>query len=307
NNGFAGMGRINLPIFLRSNILDAIDITLKGKQFAVDNVAGTYYQKTTGTLTFDFVEPKSMPKTDNTLSFAYSYLTDFTDFSKMEHLFTGALTHSNQLYNNPLTAKLEAEHLKNFTKLKLNISYEKRNTFSFRLFAGTFLQKEADLPLAYAYRLSGTTGFEDYSFSHLLLGRGLNPQEAPPALWSRQFVRNQGGFIPYTNIGTTRDFMAALNADVALIGSPIMGLQAYLNIAYFENGVTLGYEMGSVAWDFGAKVSFFSGAMELYFPVAMSDFIREDLSKHTANYGERIRFTLKLDQADPRKLLRSVL
>ncbi|MFO7938255.1 MAG: M1 family metallopeptidase [Bacteroidales bacterium] len=182
NNGFAGMGRINLPIFLRSNILDAIDITLKGKQFAVDNVAGTYYQKTTGTLTFDFVEPKSMPKTDNTLSFAYSYLTDFTDFSKMEHHFTGAITHSNQLYNNPLTAILEAEHLKNFTKLKLNISYEKRNTFSFRLFAGTFLQKEADLPLAYAYRLSGTTGFEDYSFNHLLLGRGLNPQEAPEVL-----------------------------------------------------------------------------------------------------------------------------
>jgi len=307
NNGFAGMGRINLPIFLRSNILDAIDITFKGKQFAVDNVAGSYYQKATGILSFDFMELPSMPNADNKVSLAYSYLTDFTDFSQMEHLIKGTISHSNQLFNNPLSAELEAEHLKNFTKLKLNIVYEKRNTFSFRLFAGTFLHKEANLPLAYGYHLSGTTGFEDYSYSHLLLGRGLNPREVPPALWSRQFVRDQGGFIPYTNIGTTQDFMAAVNADVALIGSPIMGLQAYLNIAYFENGIAMDYEVGSVAWDFGAKVSFFSGAMELFFPIAMSDFIREDLSKHTANYGERIRFTLKLNQGDPRKLLRSVL
>jgi hypothetical protein len=307
NNGFAGIGRINFPIFLRSNILNAIDLTVKAKQFAVDNVAGTYYQKTTGTLSFDFVSPTGMPNSDNTLELSYSYLTDFTNFSEMTHLLNGSFIHNNKLLGNPLTAKLGTEIHPDFTKLQLDLSYKKQNTFHIRLFAGTFLQKENNLPLAYAFHLSGTTGFEDYGFNHLLLGRGLNPQEEPPSLWSRQFVRTQGGFIPYTLIGTTRDFMAALNADVSLIGSPIMGLQAYLNAAYFENGLTLGYEVGNVALDFGAKVSFFSGILEVYFPVAMSDFIREDLATHTANYGERIRFTLRLDQADPRKLIRSVL
>lgn len=306
NNGFAGLGRLNYPIFLRSNVLEAIDLSVSGKQFAFSNKTDAYYQKGTATIAIDFVE-KNGNKTDNKLTLSYSYVTDFSSLDNNLNLFTGDFTHSRQLWQNPLTASLSAEKHPEFTKLKLNIRYKKKDKFKVRLFAGTFLEKNENLPLYYAFRLSGTSGFEDYAFNHLLTGRGLNPHENPPSLWSRQFVRDQGGFVPYTHIGATRTFMSAINADVALLGSPIMGLQAYLNIAYYDQGLRLGYDIGSVAWDFGAKVSFFSDTMELFFPIGMSRFIRDDQEVHYDNYGERIRFTLNLKQINPRKLLRNAL
>ena len=156
----------------------------------------------------------------------------------------------------------------------------------------------------YELKLSGTSGSEDYLYENIYLGRFENVKNNGNSLLSRQFIKDQGGFTTYAPYISTDKWMVSFTASTAI---PKLPFNLYGTIATYDNA-------GDVKWSVisndnkiktvQSKIFAFETGVELnlndviviYFPLVTSSDIKEIGNCLTSNYGEKIRFTLRLNK-----------
>ena len=134
----------------------------------------------------------------------------------------------------------------------------------------------------YGLSLSGTNGAQDLFFEDYYFARG--PQSG---MWSQQRNENMGGFKSTSGYGTTYNWMATTNIYFQL-PIPTFGIfGVYADLGAFSNGFTV-----NTAINTGLAVRF-GKVFGVYFPIWMSKELND--SFNGGKYGEKIRFTLKMN------------
>lgn len=137
----------------------------------------------------------------------------------------------------------------------------------------------------YGMSLSGTAGYQDLFLEDYYFGRN-----AISGLSSQQRMENMGGFKSTAWYGTTSEWMVTTNLYVQLpVPGGILGL--YGDYGVFHNGTAV-----NSAYDAGIGIRLGS-IFGIYFPMVMSTEMIESYGsdKMFDNYGEKIRFTLRLN------------
>jgi hypothetical protein len=206
---------------------------------------------------------------------------------------------------NPYGAILDVQQGDGFAKASATIYHffaynsVKRGLY-IRLFAGTFLWKAADFANNpdVRFRLSGQTGSQDYLYQQIFIGRNeLN------GLWARQMTETDGAFKVYSGRGQTLDRLVAINLKSGIPGN--LPIRLFADIGFYMNGES---DRDAMNYCAGAVVSIIPEAFEVYFPFLISDKIRKtmDINPTTNSYGERIRFVLNIQLANPVNILRTL-
>lgn len=203
--------------------------------------------------------------------------------------------HYNQTTLNPYNAVVKLEGAKDFAKLSwegnFQLDYKKKNkSFNIRLFAGSFLFNDTNHP-RFNWRMDGTSGYYDYLYDHVFLGRNESGN-----LLGQQFVATQGGFKIPTPVGQSHKWITAVNvkADIPI---PIpVGL--YADFGYNE--------AQSFNYNFGIHIPLAKDVFEIYFPISYSEDVKTAIDANALTYSDLIRFTLHLEKVNPFKLIQDI-
>jgi hypothetical protein len=161
-----------------------------------------------------------------------------------------------------------------------------------RLFAGNywnFNMYNSGNATDYGYALSGASGSQDIFVEDYFFGRS-----AQSGIWSQQRLDNMGGFRSSIGngksgyFGTTSSWMTTANFYLqSPIGPNIFGI--YADFGLFDQAYK---STPTQVYDLGLAIRL-GTIFGIYFPVVQSDNITKAYS--SANYLERIRFTLKFN------------
>lgn len=170
-----------------------------------------------------------------------------------------------------------------------------------RIFAGKqYLNSTINAANNYNYgiSLSGQDGRQDLFVDEYYFGRNQST-----GIWSQQRNENMGGFRSTSNFGTTSDWMTSVNAYFQLPYIPKM-------IGVFADYGVLGYNLSgsSVKTESAANIGLairMGKVFGVYFPVWMTDNLINSYS--SADYKERIRFTLKFNLMNKSLNLNNIL
>lgn len=218
----------------------------------------------------------------------------------------GAFINKNAL--TPWTAKAVVLGHQDFVRISGTAAFQhrynrKKKAIGLRAFIGTFLYEDLS-DSRHAWRMGGIDGQADFLYDHVFLGRNESS-----GMLSQQFVPGQGAFKAPTDFGRSDSWLFALNADLDL---PIpylpIALFADVGIAPITKVTTTGKEKSSeVYYDFGIGFPIVRDIFEIWMPIAYSKDIKNELEEtKDLNFGERIRFTLRLELLDPFEFVRKL-
>ena len=170
-----------------------------------------------------------------------------------------------------------------------------------RIFAGKqYLNSSINAANNYNYgmSLSGQDGRQDLFVDEYYFGRNQSS-----GIWSQQRNENMGGFRSTSNFGTTSDWMTTANAYFQIPYAPkFIGVFAdYGVVGYNLSGTTNKVESAA---NVGLAIRM-GKIFGVYFPVWMTDNLL--VSYSSADYKERIRFTLKFNLMNKSLNLNNIL
>jgi len=303
-NDLAGMGKLQFHIHPHSNLFQRITLYVSGKQFAYQKKSRSYYQKLGAGLKFRFARKINKKPVDNDLKLSYIYASDFNQLflegKSFNSYFQMQFEHNNKRKLDPYRFVLDLHGNEEFMKVSLDAAYKYvyiyKNSLDIRFLGGAFIHRDNELSPIYNLTTSGKTGWDDYLCDNLYLARFEDPS-------SQLFITNQfspegGGFASYSPFGRSQEYMLALNVASSLPVAKNIPIQLYINTATFGETFTPGdWEKGdSFLYEGGVKLQVIRDVFEFYFPVVVSDDIDKYLDEVTANYWQRIRFTLRLSK-----------
>ena len=183
-----------------------------------------------------------------------------------------------------------------FVKLDLtanyHFAYKKNKTgFDVRIFIGRFLDNNYSNN-QFSYNLSGNSY---YLYEQIYLGRNTTDGIA-----NQQFAITDGGFKNLTTTQSGNQWLNAINLKSNLFTKHISAYADFGIVGFLEHDYK-GNEVDGVSeatYDFGLSLNIIPNICEIYFPVYLSS----DLNQ--LNYGEKIRFTLNINQLNPFKMIR---
>lgn len=152
--------------------------------------------------------------------------------------------------------------------------------------------------------MDGQNGYTDYLYDGVFLDRGRTNN-----MLSQQFRDNEGAFKVPTVLGANADWIASMNMKINLPWNLPIALFADLGASPLSitdaatGTVTNDIEM---LYDAGACISLAKNSLEIYFPFAISEVIKNEHDANGLNFADRIRFKFNLGTANPFKLLRSI-
>lgn len=200
-----------------------------------------------------------------------------TDYFNAENGYNWAVSTSEVL-----NASLEGQY--GFTYLK-----KKRKQIALRLFYGQNLFSNGVESSRYGFALGGQTGTQDAHYEQYMLGRNRSS-----GIWSNQRIENQGGF--KTNaiqVANQSLFTANMIVDLPVLPFVV----AYADYGMFpaeSNNYESVYDAG-----LGLRLG---EVFSIYFPLYESQSLK-DIFPAGVDYGDKIRFTLKLNQLSTDQLL----
>lgn len=161
--------------------------------------------------------------------------------------------------------------------------YLKSDAIHWRAYAGYFINRDQIHP---AFRL-GLSGSSDYLMNQVFLDRAMTSAAYRGII--NQTDGLQGGFASWNPIWSDQ-WLHAVNLRVDL---PYMPFQIYGDVANFQYA-------GFLPWDAGVTLKVIPEIWEFYFPVMGSQYNGQTVS--FKNYGNQIRFLLKINLLAPDKL-----
>lgn len=226
-----------------------------------------------------------------------------TSVMEIERTFYEAkYTVRNNRHVHPWSMELKYQQGDNMSKLSLTANYTANymqgKGVHFRLFGGTFLDGSNSGP--YRWRMSGYgprgLGNHDYLFDHIFLGRS-----EETGFLSAQFAEEEGAFKTYSTVGQSNTWLAALNIKVDLpVRSRFLSkFKLYADIGTAGDGMA----DQSVLYNAGVQFSLFNnGICDIYFPIIMSQDIKDYYSAVDQGYASTIRFTFNISRFAPSNL-----
>jgi hypothetical protein len=221
-------------------------------------------------------------------------------------VFDYTYTFENKRAIQPFGFEVHLQHnkdmVKTFAEAKyfVNYSKRKRSGLEVRLFAGAFLYKSAYPGIDYRFRLSGQTGFQDYLYDNIFLGRN----EGSGVLFN-QFSQTDGSFKMWSALGQTNNWIVSLNLKSSLPGKTLekLPIKLYASMGTYDKIYGGGK---SVAFEVGPYLSF-GNFLEIYFPGFTSKVFRDAASINGIDkYYERIRFTLNFKMLRPFEMIKNI-
>lgn len=311
SNDLAGYANFEYHIMPFKSKIENLRLSVSGIQYAYDDEQGDNFQRIKAEAKFIFRNENARSRKDNKLTvntIAASNVNDILADTEPDFamFYNVEFVHSNGNPNNPYQIKTTLQASSDFVKASIDAEYKVVYQYSkgldIRLFAGTFLYKAGDMSDIYRFRLSGTRGWEDYTYSEIFSARYETDNDK---VFAHQFIPEHGAFSVYTPHGQTDEWLVAVNltSSLPLIPEKIP-LKIYANVASFGNFMPIeGYDdLDKVEWEAGAKLSLFRGMIDLYFPLVMSSDLQNFTDDLTNGYFERVRFSLKLSALHPVRL-----
>jgi len=211
-------------------------------------------------------------------------------------------SYDNHRRLNPFFYRLDMQFNDNFTRLsgefryRLSYGRHKNSGFDIRWFGGLLLGDYYGLGYRPNLRMAGTVGYTDYLYDGVFAGRS-NYE----GFWSQQMIESDGGFYIPTALGQNSDWLTSFNMRASL--PKLSFIKAYANIGFSEPVLST----SAVLWEAGFLLSIIDRKLEVYFPALWSQNIHDnfELNKQTS-YGEKIRFTMRMELANPFKYLKEV-
>lgn len=173
---------------------------------------------------------------------------------------------------------------------------ERNKGVDIRLFAGTFINTSALDAAPYRFRLSGQTGYQDYLFDHVYLGR-----TETEGLLANQFTETDGAFKFYSPIGQTSKWIAAVNMKSS-IGNLKLPVKVYADIGTAGDDAL---NTESILYNAGLCLSLSDNLMEVYFPLLLSKDLQDYKDAADLKYMETVRFTLNLNLLNPFDIIKN--
>ncbi len=311
---FSGLGEVGINLY-PDRTFRKINLKVSGKQFGIREKHDGAFNQLQGEATFTLDRNAPQSRVKNKISYALTYA------SKMQNMGETPQTNGHKMYHqlsflhdqraksiNPYHVRASIEYGGNFLKGALEasykISYYHDQGLTMRLFGGSFIHRQDELPWFYGFHLSGSTGLNDYTFDRTYLGRYEDPTvETSNQLLSQQFYPRQGAFALYSPLGITRDWLMTLNINSSLPLIQDIPIEAYANVGAFGAIQPLGMDFTNKDWamETGIKLSFLQ-FLDIYFPIAASNNLERASDIINTRYGEKIRFHLKFDLLDPSRI-----
>jgi hypothetical protein len=307
NNDFAGTGDVSYTVYPDKTPFKNIEFKLAGRIFAYSNQQGYHYNKLKFSTKFNLRQKGATNNIYNTFTVNSIYATDVWDLLTTpkgpDHKLFVSLSHYYRNYEgqNSFRNKIQLQGSDDFIKTQVESNFTLKlkpyssKSIQFRLFGGAFLLED-NIQSPYYLRMGGATGIQDYTYEETYFGRFELPENpARGQLWSQQFVTDQGGFAIYSPFGQSNEWLLSLNAVSPILAiSDILPVKLYGNIATFGNTLVVpGYESENFGWETGVQVTL-TDALEIYFPLWMSDYIKDYSNNITDNYWQKIRFMFDL-------------
>jgi len=196
--------------------------------------------------------------------------------------------------------QLSIENHYDYAKLKLKghlfFPYNaKRKGVDLDYFFGTFLYNKSDYYI-YNFFLSGIDGIKDYSYSEVFTDRFTNVYEHH--FWGQQFILDDGMFSTYNPIQSNH-WMTSLRGSVAL---PIpLPFYLYGTIGTYYRAKNAWIGSTTYPWELGFEIRIIKNIFAIYFPIKMSNDIKELSDSYANNYFDKVRFMFRLSLANPFK------
>jgi hypothetical protein len=315
---FAGAGHVTLNLPFRSSFLQQISATVSGSHYAYNDVPFTLnYTRVVPELNFEVRKKHARSHLQQNIRVRGIFLLlddvnrDFivgqiVSSRKTDTVMIGNITYSlnNTRKLNPYGLVIDYQTGQQMQKLSLTANYEitfdKKKSLDIRFFAGTFLQ--TDQNPAYAFRMSGENGQNDYLYDHIYLGRN----ESSGVL-SQQFSETDGAFKTFSPWGATTKWLTALNLKASLPYLPRQ-IRLYMDFGTCDQSSLNTANGGAkLFYDGGVNVSLIKNIFEIYLPVIMSPEIHDYLyTTRQSNYLETIRVSLNLNLINPFELLKKI-
>lgn len=183
-------------------------------------------------------------------------------------------------------------------KYKLNYSNVKSGLY-FRFFTGKVFSFAGD-DFDYSLKMSNQTGANDYLMDETFIGRS-----EYQGFLSHQMKEAEGGFNVNTAIGRSNDWIVAVNLKSSLY--KINFIKIYFNAGTYANAKTIFPGSQILLYEGGFNLSIIPETVEVYFPLFYSSDIKNELYLNNKDsFGDRIRFVLKFDMANPFKWLKEL-
>jgi len=309
----AGSGRIAYNYCPKGKLFQQITISATASRYCYSTGPHPYnlnFNKLSPMLEFEFKkkDPRSTIKhivterfvyilQDNVIPkidfapYIYVPVTDTLAVNDLSYKF------SNERVINPFSAKINFQSAKDFSKLSLEGNYQltfkgTKKGLDLRLFAGKFLSGSS-----YSFKTSGPTGYQDYLFDNVFLGRS---EAFGKGVLSQQFTETDGGMKAYTAYGRSTDWLLTLNMKCSL---PVVPISLFADAGTYaeakdelKNSVLL--------YDAGLCLVVSKDIFEIYFPLLVSNDIQDNYDANGVKFIEKIRFKLNINMINPFKLIK---
>lgn len=248
-------------------------------------------------------------------------VTNEVTFSKIKNQFNTSefwysLQNLHAIFPHELrtVVRFDKDYLRQSVEYKQKFRYTQKGAFvHLRLFAGAFYYRNNDISFrrnaVVGFNLSGINGRNDYLYDGNYFGR--NAQEG---FASRQMMMGEGNFkvfTPLQNIpeGKTVNGLFALNFK---IDAPVkwLPIQLFADLGYSVDKVLMPDNLLPVKqfhYDLGFNISLLDEAVEVYFPLLMSDNFRTYYKSNLPKFGQRITFAINMDKLNFHKGIRKNL
>ncbi|MCO5247839.1 MAG: M1 family metallopeptidase [Chitinophagales bacterium] len=199
--------------------------------------------------------------------------------------------------------RFDKDYMRQSLEVKQKIRYTQKGAFvHLRLFAGAFYYKNKDISFrrnaVVGFNMSGINGANDYLYDSYYFGRSENQKFA-----SRQMMMNEGNFKVLTAQqspmeGKTVNGLIAFNFK---IDAPVkwLPIQLFVDMGYHIDNVIQLEDILPVkqfSYDAGFNFSLFNEAVEIYFPLLMSENFRSFYKSNLPKFGQRISFSLDISK-----------
>ncbi|RLD63448.1 MAG: hypothetical protein DRJ01_03810 [Bacteroidetes bacterium] len=303
-NNIAGTAKLSYTMFQNNSFIQDIKIGTSVTQYSIGNESDADFQRYEAKAKINFRKSCARSRINNTVTINSILASDLEDYfynnKKVNKYFHNIrYDFENKRLINPFKFSANIQAAKGFVKSWVEANYKitynnVRKGLNVRFFAGKFLYNSDSYYGNYNFRLSGTTGYQDYTFDNVFLGRmeTIN-NDVDNHLLSQQFVRNDGGFTTYTFLGQTNNWITTLNLTSSLPTK--IPINIYANIGTYDN-IKNYNKSNQFIYEAGIEIPFFNNIFVIYVPVLMSEDLKETNDFITDNYWQKIRFTLNLNK-----------
>jgi len=300
--GLAGFGKISYNITPFDKLIRKATISLDGVQFGAPG--NQNYQKVMAGLNLSFrnnnmINALNQSVYGNYIAASDLFQIDHQQKAKMDAYLQFGYQLEKTGFINPYNLQASFESSHSFMKTSVTFNYKlsyygKKNGLDIRLFAGTMLKNNPDVPF-YSLSASGRSGREQYLF------QGTYPDRFsifPSTIWSRQMTISEGGLVSPVNdqLGYSQ-WLISLSFVSTLPGKASrLPVKPFLNFLLNDHGAGMGHN-SQLFYEAGLKAGMWN-FLEIYIPIIVSG----NIDSVTGSFKDRIRLVFNLDSFSQVKL-----